>query len=280
MPAAATPATEVALPSAAAARYTFVVRRTLRRSPPTGPSTAVDIGWATAQGSRATNEDRVAVGDAWAALSDGIGGYRGGARAAQLTVDAVAAVLSPPGRPDDGPPAGRVGEAVAHANAVVRAARAGEDGLARMGATLTVGADAGDGRWLVTNLGDSPAWLVRAGRLALLTEAHNLTGELVRSGTLDPAEAGRHPGRRVLLRAVGLEERPAAAHRFVRVAPGDHLVFASDGLSEGVGAASVAAAVGGRSARVAARRLVEAALAGGARDNVTVVVVRVGSAPG
>jgi serine/threonine protein phosphatase PrpC len=239
---------------------------------PDGAAHGLDVGWASAVGGRPDNQDRCAVGPGWAVVSDGIGGHPGGRRAADVAVTAASAALRDAGAASSE----AVLDAVARANDAVRRARDQEPELAGMGATVTAAMGAGD-RWFVANLGDSPAWLVRSDDAELLTEIHNLAGEMVRRGELDLSEADSHPGSRVLLRGAGLEEVALPALREVTVAPGDRLVLASDGLAGGIGEEEMRATVvpGGRSAAVDARRLVDAAVAGGSTDNVTAVVIRI-----
>jgi serine/threonine protein phosphatase PrpC len=254
-----------------------------RRHRTSGARPFADIGAASAVGGRRDNQDRSAVADRWAAVSDGIGGYAGGARAAELTLDAVTSVL---GHLDTEPLApdkldGLVLEAVRRANDDVRAARADDPTLANMGATVTLAAAVGPTSWLVANVGDSPAWLVRADATSLLTEEHTLAAQLVRDGSIPSEAALGHPGRHVLTRSIGLEDVAVAAVRLVEVAPDEILVLASDGLGGGLDPSGLhrMLAPSGRSAQDQATGLVDAAVAGGATDNVTVVVIRPGTAP-
>ena len=59
-------------------------------------------------------------------------------------------------------------------------------------------------RLLVLNVGDSRAYLIRAGTITQLTRDHTLIEDYVRDGRLTPAQAARHPDRHVLTRAMGL----------------------------------------------------------------------------
>src|SRR5215207_8264508 len=81
----------------------------LRRSE--HPMSPVVVGAASVAGLRPDNQDRAGAGSWWAAVSDGVGGEAGGARAAQLTVEAVAAALAPGADPSAPPGAGDPGTA-------------------------------------------------------------------------------------------------------------------------------------------------------------------------
>lgn len=235
----------------------------------------IDAGWATATGPRPDNQDRAATSTQWAVVSDGAGGHRGGALAAQLTVDAVVARLTRPGEPFDD---GSVRRAVVEANDAVRSRRAADPEVATMVATLTLAVARSvepiGSTWSLVDVGDSPAWLLAAGRLRRVSEEDNLAAELVRSGAISRAEARRHPGRHLITRAMGADDTVDVSSTTVSLRPGDGLVLASDGI-EVVDEATMADIMSrSPTAGVAAHRLVDAALARDATDNVTVAVIR------
>ena len=69
--------------------------------------------------------------------------------------------------------------------------RAHEDAsYAGMGTTLTV-ALVEDDKVSLGHVGDSRAYLLRAGQLEQITEDHSLVAELTRAGQLSPEEAAR-----------------------------------------------------------------------------------------
>jgi protein phosphatase len=244
----------------------------------------IDSGWASARARRPDNQDRCACGTWWAVLSDGIGGCAGGAVAADLSVTAAAAALlrsrndrarNDRARNDT---VSAVHDALDGANAAVRAGRQRHPKLAHMGATLTlaVSTAGGTGPWTVANVGDSPGWLVHQDGTRRVTEEHNLAAELLRRRVISADEAARHPGRHVLSRAIGIEEVLVPSITTVDVAPGDRLVLASDGLGAAVDTRilhQLLRPVTELPATEQARRLVDLALAAGATDNVTVVVL-------
>lgn len=234
----------------------------------------VEGGWASARARRPDNQDRCACSSRWAVLSDGMGGYAGGAVAAELAVNAAVATLERAG----GNARAAVMEAVARANREVRAGQQGQARLDHMGATLTMAMAADRDLWLVANVGDSPAWVVRAGTTELVTESHNLAAELFRQRAISAEDAAHHPGKHILTRAIGLDGGVVAAVRTVELLPGDRLVLASDGLAPALDTSTLHQVLGPPSsslgAAAEAERLVELAVAGGATDNVTVVVLR------
>lgn len=235
----------------------------------------VDAGSATATGPRPENQDRVAVSPAWAVVSDGAGGHRGGALAAQLALDAAVADIEAAGATVD---EALLQRALDDAHQAVRARQAENDEVASMAATLTLAVAASAGTegstWFVANVGDSPAWSLASGRLTRLSREHNLAAELVRSGAISRDEARTHPGRHVITLAIGGDADVNAAPMAVELHAGDALVLASDGIEVLDEPTIVEVVPEAPSAAQAARRLVDAALARGATDNVTVAVVR------
>jgi serine/threonine protein phosphatase PrpC len=235
----------------------------------------IDAGWATATGPRADNQDRAAVAPTWAVVSDGAGGHRGGALAAQLTVDAAVTRLTAAAGGGD---RRIVADVVAEADAAVRARQAADPEVATMAATLTLAVASSIGpdgsAWIVADVGDSPAWSLTGGHLTRVSEEDNVAAELVRAGAISRAEARQHPGRHVITQAVGGVEAATATAADVALRPGDGLVLASDGVEVVDETAMMEVVSGAPTAAQAARRLVDAALARGATDNVTVAVVR------
>src|SRR6266511_1132011 len=120
----------------------------------------IDFGCATATGARPDNQDRCEVSPRWAVISDGAGGYAGGALAAELTVREVVARLD---ASEGAIVETVVNQALMHANAAVRSRRASDAAVSDMAATLTLAiataGQADESSWLVVNIGDSPAWL-------------------------------------------------------------------------------------------------------------------------
>ncbi len=245
----------------------------LRRSRPPAP---VDIAGATDRGRRPENQDRWAAGPHWAVVCDGVGGHAGGATAARTARDAVVAHLHgpPPATVADGER--RLRDAAAAANGAVVAGRATDPAAADMATTLTaaLAVTGRHRRWVVLQVGDSPAWVVGPSGARSVTADHSLAGELVRAGAITPEQALGHSGRHVVTRALGPLAAVEPELHVVDLGGDESLVLLSDGLSDVAlpDAAVAPLATGGAGA--GARALVALALARGTMDNVTVVVAR------
>ena len=222
---------------------------------------------------REVNEDAILVdptGALWA-VADGMGGHGNGDLAADIVIDTLARV--PHGR------GGRalLGQAFATADKDVRR-RARERGLGEIGATVVALLIEGAGATLAWT-GDSRAYRLRRGTLERLTRDHSLVQELLDRGEISELEADRHPQRHVVTRAVGAGEPSVPAYADLDVELDDALLLCSDGLTRCVPEETIAALLAAATdPGSACRALVEAALAAGAPDNVSAVVVRIGDA--
>jgi protein phosphatase len=123
-------------------------------------------------------------------------------------------------------------------------------------------------------VGDSRAYLLRAGNLRRLTADHSFVADLVRRGIISAEGAATHPLRNALTRVLGTGQ--AAVERATFEAwPGDRVVLCSDGLPDTVSETEISAILGRYPGdpESTARALTAAALEAGGPDNVTVVVV-------
>jgi serine/threonine protein phosphatase PrpC len=146
-----------------------------------------------------------------------------------------------------------------------------------MGATVTAAWIAG-ARLSIAHVGDSRAYLLRAGSLQQLTSDHSLVAEQVRRGILTPVEAERSEMQSVLLRALGANAKIEVDAEEHILFPRDILLLCSDGLTRMVTDPEIAGTLQAETdPEKAARRLIDFANEGGGQDNITVIVVRVGS---
>lgn len=216
---------------------------------------------------RQTNEDSYLVRPGLYAVCDGMGGARAGEVASQMACEGLLG-LDPATADREG-----LRAAIIAANGAIAARSVSEDRLAGMGTTLTV-ALAGEASFLVGHVGDSRAYLLHEGELTQLTDDHSWVGEMVRRGELTEAEAAIHPHRSIITRALGTDTEIEPDLDEVRFAPGDRLLLCSDGLSGMITDEDIAGLLRrADDAQAVAGLLVQAALAGGGEDNITVVVV-------
>ena len=126
----------------------------------------------------------------------------------------------------------------------------------------------------VAHVGDSRAYLLRDGRLQILTRDHTIVSELVDRGLLTADEAERHPYKNVLSRNLGAKPETRVDSLEVALRPGDRLLLCSDGLYGYASAEAIQYLLGsGDAPEHVARDLIELALRGGGGDNVSALVV-------
>lgn len=235
---------------------------------------------------RKENQDAAAAwrgegGDAVLVVADGMGGHASGREAAEIVVRVVLDVLrqhAAAGLPDWGS-ALRHAFAVAHEAVLTAAQRSKgtvESGADAMGATAVI---AVVGRSLDLHLGhagDSRAYLLRGRSLLRLTADHSLVGQMVRDGLLCEEEAFIHPDGNVVQRAIGqgapLEPEIQGP---LPLGPEDLVLLSSDGLHGALPDTEIEAiALRARSTLEICQSLLDAALAIGSQDNITIGCMR------
>jgi PPM family protein phosphatase len=249
----------------------------------------IDAGGQTDQGLvRQNNEDAYKIEAALDlyVLSDGMGGMAHGEMASALAVETIVShceeavnnrttPLFWEPRPDLSEQTNRLGSAVTLANRKIFDAAAAQPGLRGMGATI-VAAWISDQRLSLVHVGDSRAYLLRAGSLTQLTADHSLVAEHVRRGIMTPQEAETSQLQSVLMKALGIEEQVQADADEQILLEGDILLLCSDGLTRMVTDPEIASTLlTVEPAHDAAKRLVELANDYGGEDNVTAIVVRI-----
>lgn len=228
----------------------------------------------TDAGPRSNNEDTCLV-DTQAGLfivADGMGGHNAGEVASAIAVEEITRTVGEARHRGADVLAG----AVRAANARILAEACDRPECAGMGTTVTALLVDGD-RASVVNVGDSRLYRLRAGRLEQLTRDDSWVRQLADEGSpLSPEDLQRHPMRHVLTEVVGVRPDLEAPVTVEDLRAGDVLLLSSDGLHGVLQADDLAAEL--RTAAPAgalAEQLVRRAVAGGATDNVTALVVRV-----
>jgi serine/threonine protein phosphatase PrpC len=216
--------------------------------------------------------DRADIG-LWA-VADGVGGAHAGDRASGLIVEALDKIA---------PPTTAIGFLTQ-----VR------DSLHAVNQALRLEAETLNGKTLASTIvallffgqhyacawaGDSRLYLMRNGRLRQVTRDHSEVQELVDAGEITAEEARHHPRGNLITRAVGAHDELLLEMVQDQLRPDDMFLLCSDGLTKPVDEAEIERLMRGRAPEEAAQALLEAALAGGAPDNVTVIAVKVLAIP-
>jgi serine/threonine protein phosphatase PrpC len=215
---------------------------------------------------RTLNEDRLLArpeAGLWA-VADGMGGHDAGDLAAQAVIDRLAAAV---------PERESIRSAIGEANEQLRD-RARASGGRVSGATIVILQLRGS-EYRCYWAGDSEAWLMRGSELRKLTRDHSLVEELVQAGVVAERDRHRHPQAHVITRAVGVGDDTALDEVSGGFAPGDLFLLCSDGLTGAIGAEGLRSIDPTAPLEAEADRMLGDALARGAADNVSLVLVRV-----
>ena len=211
------------------------------------------------------------------AVSDGMGGEQAGEVASAVVVEALARAMV--GAPPHAPADARIEDAVQQANREVLLA-AQQPGRKGMGATLTavfVQARGAGATAFIAEVGDSRAYLLRAGRITRLTKDQSYVQLLLDSGTLNEKEAAESPLHNVILQAMGRRGRIDLALGKLELRRRDCLLLCSDGLSNVVADDEICSvALHSADLEAACTHLVNLANERGGADNITVLAAGVG----
>jgi protein phosphatase len=215
-------------------------------------------------------------------VADGMGGYKGGEIASRLAIRTlINLVLHVPDwilRPDDAwgtEILKRMSLRLREVDLEIARQAEKDPTLSRMGTTLTLGYSIGS-ELFVAHVGDSRAYLFRRGKLCQLTHDQTLGQSLVDMGVMSREEAATNRLRHALTQALGKQggKVRAEVHR-LKLTDGDTLLLCTDGLTEMVAEPRIAEVLAKpTTSDDACKRLVDLALDGGGRDNITVIVAQ------
>ena len=216
---------------------------------------------------RSHNEDSYLAASPLFCVCDGMGGHAAGEVASAIAVETIA--KTGPKSAD----AAQLAASIEAANAAIIEAAINGVGRPGMGCTATAAYIEGT-TLAIAHVGDSRAYLLHEGTLIRVTRDHSYVEELVDAGEITADEARTHPNRSVITRALGSDPAMYADHFTLNVEEGDRLILCSDGMSGMIPDGEIERiAQQSSTAQICTDNLVDAALAAGGSDNVTVVVV-------
>ena len=202
------------------------------------------------------------------AVADGMGGHTVGDLASRKVIDALSSV-SPADSPENRVAAVR--ERLQTVNRELRTEAATRN-VERIGSTAVV-LLAGDSDCRFLWAGDSRIYLLRRGRLKLLTRDHSVLQALRSRGHATSLDAFPQSAQHCITRAVGADDTLDVDEGIEEVTDGDVFLLCSDGLTNEVTEDEIGNALRTRTCRQASEALVEMALQRGGRDNVSAIVV-------
>jgi serine/threonine protein phosphatase PrpC len=151
-------------------------------------------------------------------------------------------------------------------------------GQSTIGTTMTVVLVVGASAY-VAHVGDSRLYRHQQGRgFTQLTRDHSVVAMLVEQGIISREDVYSHPRRNEIYRCLGDKAIVEIDAFSVSLEPGDILLLCSDGLWEMVRDGQISSILTTPVPTLAdtAHALIQAALAGGGRDNVSAIVAKMG----
>ncbi|CAB5139508.1 Protein serine/threonine phosphatase PrpC, regulation of stationary phase [Olavius algarvensis associated proteobacterium Delta 3] len=248
----------------------------------------VDHGMCTHIGQRQHNQDNTLAATApdtldgtghLFAVADGMGGHPGGGLASRLACEGLNHYYKKEFQPDVNRTQAdirrRLAEAIIRFDRSIRIQGLRHSFLEDMGTTLSC-LVLTDTHSVIAHVGDSRIYRLRKGHLSCLTVDHTFVQDMIFEGEVNPAQAHLHPLRHMLTRAVGTgEPLEFVDARVDDLKADDCFLLCTDGLYNAVDENWIIDSLANRPfAEDSATELINKALKGGARDNVTAVVVK------
>ncbi|MBA2627040.1 MAG: Stp1/IreP family PP2C-type Ser/Thr phosphatase [Gemmatimonadales bacterium] len=208
-------------------------------------------------------------------VADGMGGHAAGEVASEMAVRIISRDVGSMRGLGEAEAGERLGTAIRAANDAIFSRTLAEHDKRGMGTTATV-LVLQPRRYLIGQVGDSRAYLLRQGTLLQLTKDHSYVQEQVDAGLLTPEQARVHPYSNVITRCVGAGLEVTADIYSGELETGDIVLLASDGLTGMLEDEQITRIMQGEGGpqRWVDRLITEANRRGGL-DNITAIVVRI-----
>ena len=208
-------------------------------------------------------------------VADGMGGHAAGEVASEMAVRIIARELGDISNSTNQEASDLIRKSIIEANAAIFERTLSEQDKRGMGTTATAMAILGD-NYLIGQVGDSRAYVLREGDLLQLTKDHSYVQEQVDAGYLSPEEARTHPYSNVITRCVGANVDVTPDVYSGALQTGDVYLLASDGLTGMIEDGDLSEMMTKLTEpQQLADGLVDEANRRGGLDNVTVIVIRV-----
>jgi len=237
---------------------------------------------------RKGNEDALFLDDALGlyVVADGMGGHRAGEIASQLVVKTISEYILQSKNKGNAEKnnrldmtlsleANRLLSGIQLSNEVVHEASLDNEACRGMGSTVSA-VYFSSGTFIVANVGDSPIYLIRDGKIKLISVIHSVLAE---QAAIDPANAEKlgMEFRHVLTRAMGTESTVKTDVYEMQCFKDDILVISSDGLSDKASPDEILKLVNQNQNGLdtACQQLVKLANDRGGDDNVTTILLKV-----
>lgn len=235
---------------------------------------------------RSNNEDAFAILDSSRLfmVADGMGGHSSGEIASRLAVEEVSSFFREIELTEDSTwpysyddsisfSANKLRTAIASANSRIQDYARKNPRSRGMGTTI-VSALVDGNKMTMLHVGDSRAYMLKQGKLTLLTTDHSWVNDQVSHGFITKKEASTHPFRNVITRALGTKDQADPDVQEFQLAGDERVLLCTDGLNSMVDDEKIREVL--RTTPLlenAANRLIDLANENGGEDNITVVLL-------
>ncbi len=220
-------------------------------------------------------------------VADGLGGHAAGEVASQIVVETIGRFVAETVEQERTWPVDYDADLSYNANRLRAAVNLSDKAIAEdirinperetMGSTV-VALMVGEGKATFAHVGDSRAYLLDAAGIRQVTRDHSWVAEQVANGILTASEARVHPFRNVITQALGNGAELLVEVQEMDLAESERLLLCSDGLSGMVPDPQIWDIVNqAPSFQAAVEALIAAARAAGGEDNITAILVGLGS---
>lgn len=202
-------------------------------------------------------------------VADGMGGHKSGDLASRFTVDTFRELVQSYDSLDT---VTILTRAVKEVNKLLIRKSLESSDYEGMGTTLVAATIEGD-TLKVANVGDSRLYIINED-ICQITRDHSLVEEMVQRGQLEKDEARTHANKNIITRAIGVDNDVTPEIFSVDLEEGSKILICTDGLTNMVDDGRIQRLVKkGGTVKDITERLVQAAMEGGGKDNITVMVI-------
>ena len=208
-------------------------------------------------------------------VADGIGGRRGGEVASSIAVSSIKRIFMESDQVRYGEINSFLASTVERINQDILARGQSEPAISGMGTTLNCILFVGN-KLHIAHVGDSRSYLYQDGQFFQLTLDHNVE-TFTERGWIKQSQVAANAKPEALVRALGLTPGVEVDVYEIDLVPGQIFLTCSDGLTGMVSDKEICEIIKRYRNRFddLPQKLIEAALAGGGRDNITVLVSEV-----
>src|SRR6478672_3054501 len=210
------------------------------------------------------------------AVADGVGGAQAGEVASQMATEILSEAFA--NMPEMADPEEVMQAAISKANEAIFEMSTQLQQLSKMATTIVALHVSGDIA-TIGHVGDSRLYrFTPGGKIIQETQDHSIVAEEVRAGRMTEEQAASHPSRNIISRALGAEPSVEIDLKTIMIEPGTAFLLCTDGITRHISDDEMFSVLrSDGQATSACARLKDLCYERGAEDNLTAVVVHVGT---